>query len=82
MTDIFENSGRIRADIAPESIQPDRRAAFAALVSAQAECDQAEANEQAAVERVEDCVRIYNEAEAHVPRQTITELVKETFNLT
>ena len=46
MTDIFETSGRIRADIDTESIQPDRRTAFAALVAAQAQCDQAEADER------------------------------------
>lgn len=79
--DIFGNNGRIRADIDPESIPEDRRGAFVALVAAQAQCDQAESDEKAANEKVDQCVRTFSAAERAVPKQDITSLVKETFGL-
>lgn len=81
MTDIFDGSGRIRTDIDPASIPPERRATFAALLEAQARCRQAEADETTTVEKVERLARVYTDANARVPRQTHVELVKQTFNL-
>ena len=81
LTDVFDGSGRIRTDIDPASIPPQRRAAFAALLEAQTRCRENEAAETATVEKVERLVRVFNEAEARIPRQTHVELVKETFGL-
>jgi hypothetical protein len=81
LTDVFDGSGRIRTDIDPASIPPTRRAAFTALLEAQARCRQAEADETTTVEKVERLVRVYADANARVPRQTHVELVKETFKL-
>ncbi len=67
---IFHSNGRIRTDIDPGKILGDRRAAFNALVAAQVACEQAEANEKVANSKVEECVRIHNEAVARVPRTT------------
>ncbi len=81
LTDVFDGSGRVRTDIDLESIPPQRRAAFAALLEAQARCRQAEADETVTVETVERLARVYADAEARIPRQTHVELVKETFGL-
>jgi hypothetical protein len=81
MTNIFDDHGRIRADIDPTSIPEDRRGAFVALVSAQRACEQAESNEKIADQKVDACVRVHDEALTRIPKQTITSLVKETFGL-
>jgi hypothetical protein len=78
MTNIFDGKGRIRADVL---VPEDRRAQYHALVAAQAACETAESNEKAADQKVDACVRIHNDVLARIPKQTITSLVKETFNL-
>lgn len=79
MTNIFDDHGRIRTDV---QVPEDRRAAYMSLVTARAACEQAEANEKATDQKVADCVRVHDAALARIPKQTITSLVKETFNLT
>lgn len=79
---IFTSKGTINTGIDPQTIPADRRGAFVALVTAQAACEQAEANERITGQKVADCVRIHDAAVAAIPKHTITALVKETFNLT
>jgi hypothetical protein len=79
---IFKANGQIDTGIDPQTIPADRRAAYSALVAAQAACEQAEANEKATDVKVAQCVRIHGDAMARIPRQTHTALVKEALGLT
>jgi hypothetical protein len=79
MTNIFDDKGRIRADV---QVPEDRRPQYDALVAAQRACEQAESNEKAADQKVAERVRIHDAAVARIPRQTHTALVKEALGLT
>jgi hypothetical protein len=70
MSNIFKSNGQIDTDIDPASIPEDRRAAFNALISAQAACEQAESNEKTANDAVAEAVKVHDRAHAAVPRST------------
>ena len=78
---IFDERGRIRTDLDPMTIPEDRRGAFVALVAAHIACESAEAAERAADKNIAECVKVHDQAVHRIPKQTITSLVKETFNL-
>ncbi len=70
MIDIFDNHGRIRTDIDPQTVPQDRRGAFTALIAAHIACESAEANEKAADRKVAECVKVHDAAVAACPRST------------
>ncbi len=75
---IFDDRGRIRADV---QVPDDRRPQYDALVAAQTACEAAETAEKIADQKVAECVRIHDQTVHRIPRQTHVELVKETFGL-
>jgi hypothetical protein len=78
---IFDGKGRINTDIDLTTIPADRRAAYSALVAAQAACEQAESNERITDAKVANCVRVHDAAVARIPKQTHVALVKEALGL-
>ena len=70
MTDIFDTSGRINTTVDPQTIHPDRRAAYTALAAAQRECEQAESEQKAADDAVAEAVREHDNARASLPERT------------
>lgn len=78
---VFTSKGTIDTSIDPQMIPEDRRAQFVALAAAQTACEQADADEKAANDKVTECVRVHNETMARVPKQTHTALVKEALGL-
>jgi hypothetical protein len=67
MSNIFDSHGRINTDIDVQTILPDRRDAFTALVAAQAKCEAAEGTEKIVNDKVAEAVKAHDRAHAAVP---------------
>jgi hypothetical protein len=78
MTDIFESNGRINTNIDPQTIHPDRRAAYTALREAQIGCERAEADEKSANEAVAELVKAHDRARAAQPTTTFMDLWRQS----
>ena len=74
MTDIFGPDGRIDTGIDPQTIHPDRRAAYTALAAAQLECERAESNDARASAAVAAAVKDHDNARAALPKSTFMDL--------
>ena len=66
---IFTGSGAIDTTIDPQTIHPDRRAAYTALREAQIACERAEADEKSANEAIVELVKAHDRARAALPRR-------------
>lgn len=65
---IFDCNGRINTGIDPATVSEDRRAAYIGLCEAQIACDQAEADEKSANDKVAEAVRVHDHAHAALPK--------------
>lgn len=73
---IFRSNGHINPDIDPQTIPPDRRAAYESLVTAHIDSTQAESNEKIANDAVAVAVREHDRAVAAAPRSSFADLHK------
>ena len=70
MDNIFTADGRVDTDLDPMRLSEGRRPQYVALAAAQKECERTESEQVAADKAVTEAVRIYDDAQAALPRST------------